>query len=166
MKKNKKKNIFSGVFRWVFRVFLVGFLLPTLSRLEVPTRRVVSGAELPIHILGQDALHLNPYAYASALPLLSATWSLAGTEESLLEGSWTRGVGVALQPTTSGGVAVLRAGSPGTALVSVRVRIMKSVGTRGQYQVTQLHITFPYTVQCSESASGSGTNKIDEKVNK
>ena len=119
------------------------------SRLEAPTRRVVSGAELPIHILGQDALHLNPYAYASALPLLSVSWSLAGTEESLLEGSWTRGVGVALQPTTSGGVAVLRAGSPGTALVSVRVRIMKSVGSRGQYQVTQyitVHFHILYSV--------------------
>ena len=96
---------------------------------------MVSGAELPIHLLGQDAANLNPFSFASALPTLSVHWSLAGTEDSVLEGSWSRGVGVALQPTTNGGVAVLRAGSPGKAVVSVRLRIRKSVGTKGQYQV-------------------------------
>ena len=99
----------------------------------------MSGAELPIHIVGsQDPANLNPYSFASALPHLIIAWTLAGQEDTSLEGSWA-GVGVSLQPTTNGGVAVLRAGSPGKAVVSVRVRISQSIAAKGQYQVRRAY---------------------------
>jgi hypothetical protein len=81
---------------------------------------------------------MNPYSYASALPYLTTEWSLTGQEDASLESSW-REVGVALQPATSGGVAVLRTGSPGKVVVSVRVRISQS-STQGQYQVSRNYI--------------------------
>ena len=102
--------------------------------IQSPVRRLKVGSDLPLQALGaSDPLNQNPYAFGSAQPYLSFTWSINQPHLGELYNPFS------VNGVTSAGVNTaamrLRAKKPGKISVILKVRISQNLQNPNQFQL-------------------------------